>query len=145
VLLKTARDPSNQAWGCADVSRLVSSCPTLRQLSISGKCSPQHLAPLSRLTGLRQLAVGVADDVWDASRPGGRWKPNQPVAEMAALAQLTALQGLTLFTSCGLDYLLALTQLTQLRSIAVRDEDENRLWVSVFVTVGASSRGAEAR
>jgi hypothetical protein len=139
VLLETARyDSTNSPLGCADVSRLVSACPALRQLSVGGDCSQQQLEPVSRLTGLRQLAVGVADHLPDDSRPGGWCKRNQPVAEMAALAQLTTLHGLTLFTSCGLDYLLALTHLQQLGCIVVRDYHPDRLKVGGLVAVDTS-------
>jgi hypothetical protein len=142
VLLENAReDCTDSPWGCVDVSRFVAACPTLCQLSVSAKCSPQQLGPLSRLTGLRQLAVGVTDYLLEGSWPGGRWKPNEPVAEMAALAQLTALQGLTLFTSRDFDYLMALTHLQQLRYIAVHDSYEDRLRVSVLFGEGGTNLG----
>lgn len=80
---------------------------------------------------LRQLAVGLVDE-WLEDDPTS-WQPLKPGAELAALAQLTALQGLTLFTSCILDSLLELTQLQQLRSLTVKNtskDSQARLQVS---------------
>jgi hypothetical protein len=100
--------PDQPGWSCSDVPRFVTSCPGLRKLTVGADCSSQQLAQLSGLTGLRQLAVGVVDNAI------------QPLAQMEALAELTALQGLTLFTSCGLDCVLELMQLRHLTSLVVQ-------------------------
>ena len=138
MVVDRAWDEMYQPWACAHVFRLVTSCPALRQLSVSADCTPPQLAQLSRLTGLRQLAVGVPGDQWCGSPHEGLpgWQPYQPVAEIAALAQLTSLQGLTLFTCCSLDHLVPLTRLEQLRSLTVRYNYDNTLQVGALSHCG---------
>lgn len=124
-------------WGCSDVTGLVSTCPGLHHLSVTAACSELQLAPLSRLTGLRELAVRL---------PPRGCDDREPLAEIMTLALLTTLQGLTLFTSGSLNIVLHLTQLEQLTSLAVQNflvddnyrrdvvcDDEVRLQVSNYV------------
>jgi hypothetical protein len=138
VLLDIARPGNVQSlahcapdisWCCTDVARLVACCPSLRKLAACAQCSPQQLAQLVHFTGLQELTVGLGDS-WR-----GDDLPDQPLGVMDALAQLTALQGLTLLTAeagGSLESVLRLTRLQQLRSLTVTQGYQDRLRVSGF-------------